>query len=122
MKGWAVVILIFAVLTGAICSFAYFIAIPKMAAALVPTKWQQLTLGKPESAYESFLGSPVIKDSSLYEKTTWIERNGNYTYTLLIAYNKDTVAIMKSVHYHFSNWLFTKEENIAADSLQQAIY
>ena len=122
MKGWAAVILIFTVLIAAICSFAYFIAIPKMAAALVPQKWQQLTLGKPKSTYENFLGSPVIKDSSLYEKTTWTERNGNYAYTLLIAYNKDRVAIMKSVDYHFSNWLFTKEENIAADSLHQAIY
>ncbi len=109
-------IIILMALAACMYCFIYFFAVPKTAQELVPYKWKALLLEKKRGNMVAYLGRPV--DSILKGNTdTWVSRNGNLTYTLIVQYNLQDTSVKKyTVFYDFKNTIFNRSQLIATDS------
>jgi hypothetical protein len=105
-------------IAGLMYAFVYFIVIPKIAAALMPLKWRNISTGQKKESYHVYLGrSDTSDDFRKYKGDLWFVKKDNYNFYLTIHYNADTIANFVCIYYMFHNGLFGKTENLMIDSL-----
>ncbi|CAN5572400.1 hypothetical protein BH10BAC2_BH10BAC2_28230 [soil metagenome] len=107
MKKWTVAIIVTGTIFSLLYALVYFFVIPQAAEFSLPVKWKSVVTGLKKNDYELYLGSPLKNATPGSDK--WILRNGNYTFSLSINYNQDSIANTVDLRYTFSNYLFHKE-------------
>ena len=111
MKKWLWAFIIIIAILLMIYTLTYFFILPMAAEASLPYKWKNVVEGLKRNEYEIYLGKAATEGN----KDVWVVRNGNYTFSLKIDYNADSIANTVELEYTFSNYLFHKEGNIRND-------
>jgi len=109
--------LVVLLIAGLMYAFVYFIVIPKVATALIPLKWRNISPGQKRESYYAYLGRSGTTNKLKYKGDFWWEKTGNYNFYLNIYYNADTIAKFVHICYKFNNGLFERTEDIVIDSL-----
>lgn len=109
-KKWLAVAVFVALIFSGIYWLLFGLVVPKTASLTLPRKWWNLPLRQPRSVVHDYLGEPnqrINQHDSSYEE--WTSGEKTKKYFLRMDYKSDTVTVSYSIHYHYKNWLVTKD-------------